>query len=299
MNAIEIKDLDFSYKRNEALLKNVNMNIPQACIYGFLGPNGAGKTTTLKLILNLLKIKDKGSINVLDKDTTADHPSYLRQIGSLIEEASLYGHLTAKDNLRIWSKLYNVTNSRLEEVFEIIGLTHAANKKVNAFSTGMKQRLGIGIAIMHDPQILILDEPTNGLDPIGINDLRKLLLNLCAQGKTILLSSHILSEVEKLVDHVGILKDGSIIYEGGLDELNKTTMLDALIKVKVDNIELAKSQLEKHFPTQIKDDHLLVKIGSPQDVNKIASLIIENEINLYELIQPKKNLETIFMKLAK
>ena len=296
--SVSVQGLTKIYGSQKAI-ENVSFEAKKGEILGFLGPNGAGKTTTLKLILNLLKIKNKGSISILGNDIASNYPSYLNQIGSLIEEASLYSHLSAKDNLKIWSNLHSCAPNRIEEVFEIIGLSHAKNKKVHAFSTGMKQRLGIGISIMHDPQILILDEPTNGLDPIGINDLRKLLRNLCTQGKTILLSSHILSEVEKLVDQVGIIKQGSIIYEGSLEQLNETKMLDSNVTVVVDNVELAKQHLEKHFTTTITEGQLMVKISSQRDINLIVRLIIDNGVNLYEVSQPKKNLETIFMKLAK
>jgi len=275
------------------------MNVPVGSIYGFLGPNGAGKTTTLKLMLNLLKNKRKGSISVLGNDISTHYPAYLEQIGSLIEEASLYSHLTAKQNLKIWSNYYKSTFSRIEEVLKIIGLAHTANKKVRDFSTGMKQRLGLGISIMHDPEILILDEPTNGLDPLGINELRELLQKLRNQGKTILLSSHILSEVEKLVNHVGIIKNGSIVFEGTLDQLNKMTMLESNIKVLVDDTESAIQLLQNQYSTQIIDDHLLISITSKKDINHIVRMLIDNDIQLYEIIQPKINLETIFMKLAK
>ncbi len=299
MNAIEIKNLDFSYSTKEILLQDVNMTVPQGKIYGFLGVNGAGKTTLLKLILNLLKLKTNGSIKVLGKEIHEHYPSYLSQIGSLIEEASIYKHLTAKENLKIWSNFHYTPASKIEEVLDVIGLTHATNKKVEAFSTGMKQRLGIGISLMHDPSILILDEPTNGLDPIGINNLRDLLQKLSAQGKTILLSSHILSEVEKLVDHVGILKQGSIIYEGTLKELNNSTLLGSSITAKVDNVEFAKQQLAPLFKSQIIDGQLQIPIDSPSDINRAVRILLDNDIQLQELTQVKKSLESIFLKLAK
>ena len=187
MNGIEINELDFAYKQKELILSQVTMNVPQGCIYGFLGANGAGKTTTLKLILNLLKNKSKGTIKVLGKDVNMHYPSYLGHIGSLIENVSIYSHLTAKENLKIWSNYYDLQPKRTDEVLEIIGLENVSKKKVRNFSTGMKQRLGLGISIMHNPEILILDEPTNGLDPMGINNLREFLQNLRDEGKTILI----------------------------------------------------------------------------------------------------------------
>lgn len=299
MNAIDINGLEFSYSKNENLLQNLNMNVPQGSIYGFLGPNGAGKTTTLKLILSLLKNKSRGKIFVLGNDISSDYPNYLSNIGSLIEEPSIYGHLTAKENLKLWTNYHMLDGNRSEEVLSIVGLTHASNKKVSKFSTGMKQRLGLGVALIHDPEILILDEPTNGLDPMGINELRTLLISLRNKGKTILLSSHILSEVEKLVDYVGIIKNGTIVFEGTLEALNDIVILESNITIVVDDCIIANEVLEPHFSSQIIDNQLSIAISSNNDVNKIVRLLLDNNIQLYEVNLPKKSLETIFMKLAK
>ena len=299
MNGIEINELDFAYKQKELILSQVTMNVPQGCIYGFLGANGAGKTTTLKLILNLLKNKSKGTIEVLGKDVNMHYPSYLGHIGSLIENASIYSHLSAKENLKIWSNYYDLQPKRTDEVLEIIGLENVSKKKVRNFSTGMKQRLGLGISIMHNPEILILDEPTNGLDPMGINNLREFLQNLRDEGKTILISSHILSEIEKLVDRIGIIKNGSILFEGTIERLSTLAMSGSKVIVSIDNVEKAKQILQGHFATEIEGDQLYVSTSSQDDINHIVRLIIDNNLKLYEVQQPKKTLETIFMNLVK
>ena len=299
MNGIEINELDFAYKQKELILSQVTMNVPQGCIYGFLGANGAGKTTTLKLILNLLKNKSKGTIKVLGKDVNMHYPSYLGHIGSLIENVSIYSHLTAKENLKIWSNYYDLQPKRTDEVLEIIGLENVSKKKVRNFSTGMKQRLGLGISIMHNPEILILDEPTNGLDPMGINNLREFLQNLRDEGKTILISSHILSEIEKLVDRIGIIKNGSILFEGTIERLSTLAMSGSKVIVSIDNVEKAKQILQGHFATEIEGDQLYVSTSSQDDINHIVRLIIDNNLKLYEVQQPKKTLETIFMNLVK
>ena len=299
MNGIEINELDFAYKQKELILSQVTMNVPQGCIYGFLGANGAGKTTTLKLILNLLKNKSKGTIKVLGKEVNMHYPSYLGHIGSLIENASIYSHLTAKENLKIWSNYYDLQPKRNDEVLEIIGLENVSKKKVRNFSTGMKQRLGLGISIMHNPEILILDEPTNGLDPMGINNLREFLQNLRDEGKTILISSHILSEIEKLVDRIGIIKNGSILFEGTIERLSTLAMSGSKVIVSIDNVEKAKQILQGHFATEIEGDQLYVSTSSQDDINHIVRLIIDNNLKLYEVQQPKKTLETIFMNLVK
>ena len=299
MNGIEINELDFAYKQKELILSQVTMNVPQGCIYGFLGANGAGKTTTLKLILNLLKNKSKGTIKVLGKDVNMHYPSYLGHIGSLIENASIYSHLSAKENLKIWSNYYDLQPKRTDEVLEIIGLENVSKKKVRNFSTGMKQRLGLGISIMHNPEILILDEPTNGLDPMGINNLREFLQNLRDEGKTILISSHILSEIEKLVDRIGIIKNGSILFEGTIERLSTLAMSGSKVIVSIDNVEKAKQILQGHFATEIEGHQLYVSTSSQDDINHIVRLIIDNNLKLYEVQQPKKTLETIFMNLVK
>ena len=299
MNAVEIHELDFAYKKKAPILNKVNMIVPQGCIYGFLGANGAGKTTTLKLILNLLKNKSKGTIKVLGQDIGIHYPSYLSQIGSLIENASLYSHLTAKENLKLWCNYFDIAPVRVDEVLEIIGLQNSSMKNVRDFSTGMKQRLGLGISIMHNPEIYILDEPTNGLDPLGINNLRHFLQNLRNEGKTILISSHILSEIEKLVDYIGIIKNGSILFEGTIERLNELAMSNTKVIVKVDEIKRSESILKEHFTTTIQGNHLHISTSSKDDINRIVRLIIDHDIRLHEVRQPKKTLETIFMNLVK
>jgi len=299
MNAIEIQNLDFSYRNKEPLLQDIHMHIPEGSIYGFLGPNGAGKTTTLKLILNLLKHTSKGSIEVLGKDVKTGYPSYLKHIGSLIEDASVYEHLSASKNLRIWKHYYKLPDLRIDEVLETVGLRDAGNKKVQDFSTGMKQRLGLGIAIMHDPKILILDEPTNGLDPMGIRELRALLKRLRDQGKTILLSSHILSEVEKLVDYIGVINSGRIVFEGSLEQLNTVAKQEYFITIQVDDLNKAQQVLSEHFPTEILINELSVAIPSKTEINTVARILLDNDVELHALNQVKMNLETLFMSLAK
>jgi len=182
---------------------------------------------------------------------------------------------------------------------EIVGLENASNKKVKTFSTGMKQRLGLGISIIHNPEILILDEPTNGLDPMGINNLRKFLQNLRDQGKTILISSHILSEIEKLVDRIGIIKNGSIAFEGTIGRLSELAMSDSRITIRVNDLDKCQKIISSQFSTEIDGSQLHISIASQDDINAIVRLIIDNDIGLYEVQQPKKTLETIFMNLIK
>lgn len=218
-HSIETADLTHKFSENETALDSVNLQIVENSIYGFLGPNGAGKTTTLKLILGLLK-KQQGEIKVFGEPFEKNRVRILRRIGSMIESPSLYAHLTAAENLEVWRKIYGCSKRRVTEVLELIGLANTKNKKAGHFSLGMKQRLSIAIALLHSPQLLILDEPTNGLDPNGILEVRELLRNLNQNHNiTILISSHLLAEIEKLATHVGIINRGKLLFQGTLDEL--------------------------------------------------------------------------------
>ncbi|MFN6086771.1 MAG: ABC transporter ATP-binding protein, partial [Fluviicola sp.] len=205
MNSIEIRQLNHQFDKQNKILHDLSISVPKGSIYGFLGPNGAGKTTTLRLVLGLLK-RQNGSIKVFEKEMSSNRINNLKNIGSLIEMPSLYGHLNARENLEIYRKLYNLSKERVQEVLEIVDLAKTGKKKVKGFSLGMKQRLSIAIALLHSPELLILDEPTNGLDPNGIIEMRNLLKKLNEEnGTTILISSHLLPEIEKIASHVGII----------------------------------------------------------------------------------------------
>ncbi|WP_216831387.1 lantibiotic protection ABC transporter ATP-binding protein [Alkalihalobacterium elongatum] len=209
---LQTKGLTKKYRR-DTVVKELSLNVRRNTIYGLLGPNGAGKSTTLKIIAGLIK-PTSGEV-VFD-----GHPwsrADLTHIGSLIEHAPLYGNLTAKENLEVITTILGLPKQRIEEVLETVGLTNTGSKRVMNFSMGMKQRLGIALAILNRPRLLILDEPTNGLDPIGIQELRELIRSFPKQGITVLLSSHLLSEVEHIADDIGIISNGILGYEGEYD----------------------------------------------------------------------------------
>ena len=198
--------------KGQMAVNNVALNIQRNSVYGLLGPNGAGKSTTLKMITGILK-PTSGSIEF------DGHPwqrSDLKQIGSLIETPPLYGNLTAYENLKVRTTMLGLPDKRIDEVLHIVRLTDTGKKRAGQFSLGMKQRLGIAIALLNSPQLLILDEPTNGLDPVGIEELRELIRSFPAKGITVILSSHILSEVQQIADHVGIIAGGVLGYENEL-----------------------------------------------------------------------------------
>ena len=217
---LETKELTKQYKKQCANDK-VNFRVEEGCIYGLLGPNGAGKSTLLKMITGMIE-PTSGSIFFKGQRMTRKD---LVHVGALIENAPIYEELTAKENLKIRTLLYGLVDERIDEVLEIVGLQDTGKKPVGKFSLGMKQRLGIAIALLNHPQLLILDEPTNGLDPIAIQEFRDLVKRFKREGTTVIISSHILSEVEHVADNVGIIYDGKLVYQ---EELEKTQDLEAL-----------------------------------------------------------------------
>lgn len=203
-------------------VKNLHLAVPRGCVYGFLGPNGAGKTTTMKLLLGLIR-PTGGQIQILGQTVTAKNRFALnRHTGSLIESPSLYGHLTGQENMEIIAKYKKVPQKQIKEVLEIVGLYERRNQKTKQYSLGMKQRLALAMALLGRPEILILDEPTNGLDPAGIQEIRELIKQMPDRfHTTVLVSSHLLSEIEQMSDIVGIIHRGSLIYQGPLSSLEK------------------------------------------------------------------------------
>jgi ABC-type multidrug transport system ATPase subunit len=205
---------------DQQVVKAVSLEVPQGSIYGFLGPNGAGKTTTIKLLLNLLHA-DNGTVQIFDKDIQTHRIEILGQIGSLIEQPAIYGHLSGRENLHNRAILLQVAPARVEKMLELVRLKAAADKKASKYSLGMKQRLGIALALLADPKLIILDEPTNGLDPNGIIEVRQLLMRLVKEeGKTVFVSSHLLAEIERMATHVGIINHGELVFQGSIEELS-------------------------------------------------------------------------------
>ena len=297
-----MQNISFGYRKNELVLSNININVPNQSIYGFLGANGAGKTTSIRLILGLLK-PASGNVFVFGEDIKKTHPHHFNKIGSLIENPSLYGHLSAEDNLRIWSKFFNTPKQRTAEVLELVNLGDAKKKKTADFSTGMKQRLGLATALLHDPQLIILDEPTNGLDPMGIIKLREILNQLRSEGKTILLSSHILLEVEKLVTQIGIIKDGSIVFEGNLQQLQEIKQKNIEVILKVDEVEKAFEiiQIQKKSIEESIDKNRKIKItlDHENELPNIVKSLVNADVNIYEVSPIANDLEKMFLSITK
>src|SRR5688572_15703622 len=229
---IKTTGLSYNYSKDVQTLFDIDLNVEKGSIYGFLGPNGSGKTTTLSLLLGLLNNK-KGDIEIFGQHIHSNRIEILKKIGSLIETPSLYGHLTAKENLEVYRPIYGASKERLDEVLKIVGLEDTGKKTAKKFSLGMKQRLSIALALLPKPELLILDEPSNGLDPSGIIELRQLIKTLNkAYGMTILISSHLLAEVEKMVSHVGIIYKGEMLFQGTLTELHQMQQKGSKVFIK-------------------------------------------------------------------
>lgn len=299
-HTISTQKLTYRFSPNETVLNNIQLQVPKGSVYGFLGPNGAGKTTTLKLILGLLR-KQEGTIVVFNQDFEKNRNVILKKVGSLIEAPSLYAHLTAKENLAIWQKIYQCSKERIDEVLEIVGLSYTEKKKAGKFSLGMKQRLSIAIALLHQPELLILDEPTNGLDPSGILEIRELLIKINQeQGITILISSHLLSEIEKLVTHVGIINKGCLLFQGTLDDLHHLQKEGSQLIIETNQAQVAKELLASFSEDILAQDNILTMPSCNKNtIAKMNEILVKNGIEVYKISVNKNNLENIFMDLTK
>jgi len=295
---IQTQGLDFSFNRSGKILDNVSLNVPQGSIYGFLGPNGAGKTTTLRLVLGLLRIQ-KGKIEIFGKNFLQHRIPVLKRIGSLIEQPSLYGHLTAKENLEIYRLIYQCNKSRIAEVLNIVGLENTGSKKAKQFSLGMKQRLSIAMALLHQPELLILDEPTNGLDPNGIIETRELIKKLNQEhNTTILVSSHILNEVERMATHVGIIHKGKMLFQGTLNELQQMKTRQTLLEVATnDNAKAVDILGLKYMPKQ-QNGKIILPFTNNEQSAVINRLLIQNGIDVYSLHPQQNDLEQLFIDIT-
>lgn len=222
MNIIEVKDLSYSYGKQK-VLKGINLQVPENSIYGFLGVNGAGKSTTIRILMGLIA-PGQNTTYLFGREFTKHSVEILGKVGALIDFATFYDHLSAYNNLKVITRLLGVNDSVISETLDRVGLDPTSDKKLKTYSSGMKQRLGLAIALINDPPLLILDEPANGLDPLGIIELRSLLLTLQSNhGKTIFVSSHILDELEKIATHVAIIHKGEIRFQGTKEELISET----------------------------------------------------------------------------
>ena len=279
-------------------VNRLDLQIPEGAIYGFLGPNGAGKSTTLKMILGLVR-PTAGSISVFGKEVNGHNRlDMLKQVGSLIESPSYYGHLTGEENLKVVQTLRGVPEKDVYEVLEIVRLEGQRNKKVAHYSLGMKQRLGLAAALLGFPRLLILDEPTNGLDPAGIQEMRELICSLPARfGMTVLVSSHLLSEIDQMADHVGIIREGELVFQDTLEALHQHSRHNLALRTG-DNEGALKLLHQSRVPCAQEEDYILLPRLDDPDAAKLIRYLIGHGVDVLRLEERQKSLEDIFLKLT-
>ena len=297
MNIIETHDLCKQYG-NALRVAHLDLDVPEGSVYGFLGPNGSGKSTTLKMILGLVR-PTAGSIRVLGKNMDSKNRlAVLRQVGSLIESPSYYGHLTGEENLRIVQTLRGVPEKNIREVLQIVRLDGQRGKKVAHYSLGMKQRLGLAAALLGYPKLLILDEPTNGLDPAGIQEMRELICELPERfGMTVVVSSHLLSEIDQMADHVAIIRDGELVFQDTLEALHGRSRHHLALRTTNNAVARAILQ-EKSVPCQEEEGYLILPILSDELAGQFTRLLGARNLGVIRLEERQKSLEDIFLELT-
>jgi len=296
---IETQSLNFNYSKHRKVLDNVSLHIPKGSIYGFLGPNGAGKSTTMRLLTGILP-QQGDSITIFGKPLKQQLPEVFERVGSLVESPALYLHLSGYDNLKFIAKLHNIPESRIDEVLALVDLTRDAKRKAKQYSLGMKQRLAIAMALLNEPELLLLDEPVNGLDPNGIQDIRKLLIKLNREkGITIFVSSHLLAEIERMCTHVGIISRGKLRFEGTIGELAKQSGACKLLVTLKDaprwheQLIIDNASAELQSTTQIS-----LELPDREAIPEFTKNLVNKGADLYE-IRILDGLEEWFMNLVR
>ena len=291
MEILRIKNLNKSFGKKK-ILKNVSFNVNEGDILGFIGPNGAGKTTTIKMILGLQSI-NSGSVTINGYDIKKNFEKAIEKVGTIVENPDLYMYLSGYDNLKLISNLYkNVDKERIDEVIKIVKLETRINDKVSKYSLGMRQRLGIAQALLHKPNLLILDEPTNGLDPEGIKELRDIIKRLAAKEKVgVVISSHNLSELESFCNKIVIIKNGEIVET---NELKKVKNIEESYIFEVDKISKISKILEEKIE-KINDNSFKIHINK-ENIPEIIKKLIENDIKIYTVKEEEISLEDAFLK---
>ena len=298
MNSLEtilsVKNLNKRYGALQAL-KNVSFEIKKGNVYGILGPNGSGKSTTLGIALNVVN-KTSGEYSWFG-GTMETHQA-LKKVGAIIERPNFYPYMTAKENLELVCKIKGINYAKVNEKLELVGLTDRQNSKFSTFSLGMKQRLAIASALLNDPEILILDEPTNGLDPQGIHQIRDIIKQIASKGTTILLASHLLDEVEKVCTHVLVLQKGVVLYTGLVDGMSAN---EGFFEVEANDILNLISVLQTHPATKNivqEQGKVLVYLKENLEAKDLNRFLFENNIVLNHLVKRKNSLEEQFLELT-
>jgi ABC-type multidrug transport system ATPase subunit len=295
---VEVKELVKHYGKFKAV-ENVSFDVFRGDVFGFLGPNGAGKSTTIRTMLSLIR-PTSGELHLFGKNLSKDRNYILKRIGCIVEKPDFYKYLSAQKNIELFARISGspVKKAQIQEIIEFVGLKGREKDKVGGFSHGMKQRLGIAQTLIHDPELIILDEPTTGLDPQGIIDIRNLILQLKNErNKTIVLSSHILSEIELIANRLVIINKGKSLVQGSVKELLNAQ--DLIVSFSVDNVEMARQTLQEENLQQrihhIDGQSLLLHI-SQEEIPYVNKLFCDKTINVFS-IESKRKLEDYFLKL--
>jgi len=291
---LSITNLNKRYGKLQAV-KDVSLEIHKGNVYGILGPNGSGKSTTLGIVLNVVN-KTSGEYKWFG-GAMQTHEA-LKKVGAIIERPNFYPYMTASENLRLVCKIKNINYTKVDEKLELVGLSDRKDSKFSAFSLGMKQRLAIASALLNDPEILILDEPTNGLDPQGIHQIRDIIRLIAAQGTTILLASHLLDEVEKVCSHVLVLRKGEILYSGSVDGMSANQGFFELDSDNNSNLKAILSQHPAVEKTTEENGKILVYLKEPLEAADLNSYLFQKNIILSHLVLRKNSLEEQFLELT-
>lgn len=292
---LTIENLHKRYGRIQAL-KNISFEIQKGRVYGILGPNGSGKSTTLGIVLNVVN-RTSGNYSWFGGKMQTHEA--LRKVGAIIERPNFYPYMTAEENLRLVCKIKSIDYSKIYEKLDLVGLTERKDSKFSTFSLGMKQRLAIASALLNDPEILILDEPTNGLDPQGIHQIRDIIKKVASQGTTILLASHLLDEVEKVCSHVVVLRKGEMLYSGSVDGMSAN---EGFFEIQSENNEALKTILNEHPAIDRiteEEGKFLVYLKSELSASELNRFLFSKNIALSHLVKRKNSLEAQFLELTK
>nr|WP_315029350.1 ABC transporter ATP-binding protein [uncultured Chryseobacterium sp.] len=297
-NLISIRNLNYGFTRDKLILKDINLSVPKGSIFGFLGANGAGKSTTMKMLINSIP-DDSKTIKIFDKNLSDLYPEGFQKIGSLIDSAAFYDHLSGWDNLLIISKLRNLPESECERVLKLVDLWDSRKMKMKKYSLGMKQRLSIAMTLLGKPDLLILDEPVNGLDPNGMLEIRELLIKLNKEeGVTIFISSHLLQEIEKMITHLAIISHGEIRFTGSIQDLNELYRYNH-IRIGIKNASQFITEIpESYSPQIINDSTIEVTAESKENVATLIKKLVLNNAEIFE-IKNNAGLEDWFMEITK
>lgn len=299
---LEIKNLTKTYGKRK-VIDNISLEIQEGEIFGFLGPNGSGKTTTIKMILRLIE-KDSGEIKIKGYDNKKEFEKAMEYIGAIVENPDMYNYMSGKDNLKLHARLRNIDKKRIDEVLELVGLKDRAKEKVKKYSLGMKQRLGLALTLLHKPRVLILDEPTNGLDPAGIKQLRNILKEIAHKdGVAVFVSSHILSEMQLMCDKIAVIDNGKIVKTENITHMEQpedNESIDEIIEIKVKDVPKAIEILKQKFELQpqLVEGNINITISN-EKIPKVVKELAINDVEIHSVTPKEQSLEDLFFDATK